>query len=133
MTVYHIVNKQRNVIAAFAQRRECDGYEVDTVEKILAECPVVDHSREIGVCGTNHAHVGALWMTVAEHLVGVFLQYAEQFHLTVEIKFSDLIEKDSSSVGYTETAFTVGHSTGERPFLWPNISLSKRDEDMPQG
>src|SRR5262252_5647927 len=52
-----VVGKQRNVFASFAQRREVDGDDMDTIVEILAKSPLVDGPAQVLVRRRNEAEV----------------------------------------------------------------------------
>src|SRR5271168_2376863 len=59
---------------------------------------------EIAVCGGNHAHVHTQRVAAPYWLKLVFLQDAEQLHLSLQAKLSDFVQKDRATVGKLEAA-----------------------------
>ena len=72
-----MINKQRNVLTAFTQGRQVEVDKVDAVEEVLAERMFHDHCLQVGICGTDHAHISPAGMAVAQHLVGLVLQHPQ--------------------------------------------------------
>ena len=77
-----VVHQQGDVLRTLAQGWQMQVDEVDAIEQILTEGMFAHHGAQVGIGGTHHTHVSTARLTVAQHLIGLVLQHAKQFHLT---------------------------------------------------
>lgn len=105
--------KQRYIVGSFAQWRQGDSYQIDAVEKVLAEGLCRHHCGQVGICGTNGAYIAVEWFRITKHLVGMLLQYPQQLDLTIEVELADFIEEYRAAVGNGKTPLAVGYSPGK--------------------
>ena len=55
--VEKVVDQQRDIFAALAQRRNLDADHVEAVEEIRAKAPLTHHRGEVPVRGRDHSNV----------------------------------------------------------------------------
>ena len=109
-----VVDQQRNVLAALAQRRHDDVNHVEAEEQILAEEALRDQLPEIPVGGRDDAHVGGV-----SHLLGADLlelpglEESQQQPLHARRHLPDLVEEDGAVARHLELAGLVAVRTGE--------------------
>ncbi len=96
--------EQRDVVAAFAQRRQGELDHAQAVIEVLAKLAGAALVVEILVGGGDDAHVDADGLGVAQARDGAFLQRAQQLGLQLERHLVDLVEKDGAAVGELELA-----------------------------
>ncbi len=114
---HDVVDQQRDIFSAVTQWRKRDGDKVNSIEQVFAESFFAYHCRQIGVCGAHDSDIGVALTAVTEHFICVFLKHPQEFHLTVEVKFTDLVKEDGAAVSYRKTALSVCYSTGECSLL----------------
>src|SRR6266516_7798417 len=76
--VDQVFDQDRNVLRAFAERRQADGEDVQPVEQILPERAALHRGLEIAVRGREHAHVHRNRMTAADALDLSLLENPQQ-------------------------------------------------------
>ena len=111
--IEEVLDEQRNVVGALAQRRQPDGNDVQAVEEILAERAVLRHPREVGVGGRDHAHVDARGERLAEPLELALLQDPQQLGLEVRAHGPDLVEEERPLVRLLEASRARADGAGE--------------------
>jgi len=122
-----MIGERQDVRAAFAQRRNRDGENVEAEEKIFAELARGDGSREVGVRDGDEARLDVQRFGAAETLERALLQNAEQFCLRVGRKRGDFVEDDGAGATEFETAEFTVHSAGERAaFVTEELALDER-------
>src|SRR5450830_1067791 len=92
------VGQGQDVFAAFAQRRQVQGDDVEAVQQVFAEAAVAHHVFEIQVGGRKDAYIGAPGDRVAYALVFLVLDKTQQLGLQGEGKIADLVEKQRAAV-----------------------------------
>src|SRR5437762_4343759 len=109
-----VPHQKRNILRAFAKRRDLNRENVEPVIKVAAEGALADEFGKILVRGGDHADIHALRAVAAEALKFLLLQDAQQFRLEVEWEVADFIEKKRAAVGQFKTADFLIHCAGER-------------------
>src|SRR5271166_129116 len=112
-----VVREQRDVLAAFAQRRQFDAEDVEPVEKVGTELTLLDQFFQILVGGGDAAEVYLNDLVAAHARDFALLQHAQQVGLRLESDVADLIEKHGSTFGDFEFAFLAILRAGECAFL----------------
>ena len=87
----------RQVLDALAQRRHADRDDVDAVEEILAEPPVLHRLLEIDVGRDDEPEVGLDRLGAADALDLALLDRAQQLGLQVEAQVADLVEEQRAA------------------------------------
>ena len=108
-----VLDQQRDVLVALAQRRQVDGDHVEPVEEVLAEGALLHGFGQVGVGGGDDAHVGLARLDAAERHELLLLDHPQQLGLRVERDVADLVEEDGAAVGGLEQPLLVGHGAGE--------------------
>jgi hypothetical protein len=109
-----VLEEQRDVVAAVAQRRQRDLEHVDPVEQVLAEPPGRDHGGEVAVRGRDDADVDLAGLGVADAGERALLEHAQHLDLERGRHVADLVEEERAVVGDLEQAGLVGDRAGER-------------------
>ena len=104
---------QRDVFLAFSQGRQVDPDDVESVEEILAETPLLRHGRQITVRRGDDPRIGMHGLRRTDRVEGAVLQHAEKFHLELRAHFADFIEKDRTLVGELEATGARRERSGE--------------------
>ncbi len=101
-----VLDQQRNVFAALAQRRQIEGDYIQAVEKVLAEFPFLHHLPEVNVGGGNDAHVDLDFLHAAQvHKLAV-LQNAQDLGLRVHAHGADFVEEKRAAIGNFKQALS---------------------------
>ena len=109
-----MLDEERDVFAAFAQRRKLHRDDVQAIEEVLAERGVRDHLREIGVRGGDDPDVDLDRVRVADALELPLLQHAQQLCLERRAHRRDLVEKQRALVRLLETTLAGADGARER-------------------
>jgi hypothetical protein len=76
-----MVDQQRDVFRPFTQWRQFNGENAEPIEEVGAKFTIVDHLKEIPMCGADHAHIGVNRGGTAETFELSFLDDAKNFWL----------------------------------------------------
>jgi len=85
------VGRGADLLAAIAERRQFERDDVQAVEEVLAEAAVLDHLRQDGVGGGDHADADALRLRVAQSVDLARLEEAEELGLGLERQVAVLV------------------------------------------
>ena len=112
-----MLDEQRDVIDALAQRRQQDGDDVEPIVEVVAELPFLHHLLEVAVRRGDDAHIDMHRLLAAYAVELLLLEHAQQLDLHVLVHLRDLIEEDRAVVRELELAELALHSPRERPLL----------------
>ena len=112
--VEKVLDEQRDVFLALAQRRQLHGDDVQPVEQVFAELPVGHHARQVAVGRGDDAHVDLGRVRVADALELALLQHAQQLHLQRRAHRPDLVEEERPLVRLLEASLPIADRAGER-------------------
>ena len=102
-----VLDEQRDVLAALAQRRHRDRDDVQPVEQILLELAFADQLPQVAVGRGDDAHVDLDRALGSQRLELALLQHAQQLGLHGRRDDADLVEEDRAAVGEREPALLV--------------------------
>ena len=108
-----VVNQEREVAVAFAERRNQDGDDVDAEVEIFAETALADGVFEILVGCGDQAKIDFASGAAAEALDGTLLENAQEFALEIGIERGDFVEKERPVMGGFNHAGLGGIGAGE--------------------
>ena len=100
--------QQRGVRRTRAQGGHLQADDVEAIEEILAELPLLDHPLEVAVGRGDDPHVDADGLVSAHPLELPLLQKAKQLHLHGRRDLADLVEEQRPVVGLLEPAVAPG-------------------------
>src|SRR5262245_36898018 len=109
-----VVDEQREVVLALAQRRQRDLDHVEPVVEVFAEARRRDFLLEASVGRRDDAHVGPLVLRASDPPERLLLDHAQQLDLERERDVADLVEEQRALVGELEEALLVVERPGER-------------------
>src|SRR4030067_385291 len=89
-----VLDQQRDVVAALAQRRDDEREHVEAVVEILAKRALLHHALERAVGGRDHAPLPLDVRGPADAAEGAALERAEQLHLQLGGDLGALVEGD---------------------------------------
>src|SRR3984957_6730467 len=102
-------SEYRNVVPAFAQRRDLQGKNAQPVVQVRAEPPLTDEAIEVVIGGGNDAHLGVTCAVTTDRLKLAVLQHAEQLGLHFWRQIADLVEKKGTAVRQLKAPDSIGH------------------------
>src|ERR1700691_592312 len=108
-----MVDQQRDVFRPFTQWRQFNGENAEPIEEVGAKFTIVDHLKEIPMCGADHAHIGMNRGSTAETFELSFLDDAKNFWLQLERKVADLVQKQCPPVSPLKPSNTARDRAGE--------------------
>src|SRR5262249_51963993 len=103
--------------AAFAERRHVDLHDVDSVEEVFAEAPLVDFVFEDAVRRSDEARVERDLAVRPDRAHFALLQRAKQLRLHLERQLADLVEEQRSTVRLHEETIALRLGVRERAAL----------------
>ena len=95
-------DERHDVLAMFAQGRNVDPDDVETIEQILAEPLVPDHLLDVRVRGGHDAHVHLGGSRLADGLDFLVLDQSQQLGLDVCVELADLVQEYGAGRGRCE-------------------------------
>ncbi len=99
-----MLDQERDVLAAFGQRRHANGNDVQAMEKVLAEAPFGNLAPQIARRRRQHAHIDAHRRSAADALEGLVDKDAQDLALRFERHVRDFIEEERSAMRALEHA-----------------------------
>src|SRR5580704_108749 len=112
-----MVGQPRDVLATLAERRDVNRQHVQSIEEIGAQATIRDVALEVAIRGRDEANVDANRARCADAFDLLFLQRAQELHLTLERQLADLIEEQRRAVGRLEPSHASLHGARERAAL----------------
>src|SRR5262245_44735746 len=112
-----MADEHRDILPPLAQRRQCEGEDVQPVVEVGTERARVDLPAEVTVGGGDHPHVGAQAARAAGALELALLEHPQQLCLGLERQFADLVEQQRAAVRELEAPAPLLGGTGEGALL----------------
>ena len=111
-----MIDEQQKIIAAFAQRRQVDGEDVEPKIEVLAKLRLFEELLKIGVGGGDEANIGGDGVIAADAFELLLLDQAQNFRLGERRHFTDFVEKNRAAVALLEfaDAFAIGAGEARR-------------------
>src|SRR6185312_3533406 len=110
-------DEHRDVVRAFAERRQIDAENVQAIKQVGAEASLFHELAERLVRGGDDAHVDADRYGAADAHELALLEHAEQLDLGGRGDFSDLVEEERAGVRQLEPTEPPLGGAGERALL----------------
>src|SRR5215510_11426060 len=114
-----VVDEQGNVIGSFTERRNSDGENIQSIEKILAKRASRDGLFQVAVGRSDDAYVNRDRLDAANALNFPFLEDAEQCNLGFSRQISDLVEENRASISRLKPSHALLECSGEGAFFMP--------------
>ena len=125
-----IIDQQRDVLGAFAQRRQTDPHDVEPVKQILAKLPGGDRLFEPLVRRGNDANIHRDRIIAADALDGAVLQHTQNLGLRRQRHVADLVEEQRALVALLKLADALRAGPGERAlFVAEQLALEQALRD----
>jgi hypothetical protein len=112
-----MLDQQRHVLAALAERRQVDREDGEAIEEILAETLGRNGFVDVAVSGGDYAGVDRDLAAAADALHRTLLDHAQQLHLHVGRHVADLVEEKRAAVRIFEAPALLADGAGERAFF----------------
>ncbi len=106
-----------NVLRPFAERRDADRHDAQTIVEIFSEAARGDEFVEAAIGGGDDSGGDLDRLLTTDSLKLAVLQHAEQLRLRGFVQISDFVEKDRATVGQLELAASERRRTRERALL----------------
>jgi hypothetical protein len=108
-----ILDQQRDIRAALAQRRDRNWHHLLAIEQILAEGSLLDAGDEIGIARRDHARVNLARAVGAHRAHDPVLEHAQELGLKLQRHLANLVEEDRSAVSRAEEPVARPRRAGE--------------------
>ncbi len=112
-----MLGEQRDVVAAFAQRRQVQAHDIEAVQQVGAEFAAFGFRVEVLVGRGDHAHVDADQLAAADAVELAVGEHAQQARLQRQRHVADLVEEQRAAIGLLEAAGVAARGAGERAGL----------------
>ena len=110
---HEVARQDGYVFAAFAQRRNKEGDDIEPIEQIFAKAAGADFALQVLVGRRDHADIDPDAGGRADRLKALFLDGAQHFGLGLERHVADFVEKQRAAVGQFKFAFLGLAGAGE--------------------
>jgi hypothetical protein len=110
-----VARQQEDVALALAQRRHDEPVVGQAVEEISAEAAVLHAPAEVHVRGAQDPHVGPPCRGLAEPLVLLLLQEAQQPHLRERGHVCHFVDEERAALGLGDVAVAGAERAREGP------------------
>jgi hypothetical protein len=117
--VDEVLDQERDVFLALAERRKLELHHLDAVVEVLSECSALHHGCEVAVGRRDDPHVGVFRSRGAERLELPLLEHAQEANLESRAHLADLIEEESPASRQGEAARLFSGRARERAGLVP--------------
>src|ERR1019366_3444472 len=94
-----VLDEQRNIFTALAQRGQIHRNYVETVEQIFAEAAFANHLAKIHVGGGDDADVHLHFLSAAQVHELAILQHAQNLGLRVHAHGANFVEEERAAIG----------------------------------
>ena len=101
---HEVLDEQRHVVLALAQRRHAHAHHGEPVVEILAERAAIDLAHEVAIGRGDDAHVDGDDLRAADAADLALLERAQQLRLQLERQLADLVEEQRAAVRLFEAA-----------------------------
>ena len=119
-----VADERRNLVAALAQRRDAQADDVQPVEQVLAEAPVLHLLLDVGVGRGDDADVDGERGGFADRADFAVLEEAEELGLQVQAELADLVEEERAVPRGADEARMVAVGARERaPAMAEQLAL----------
>ena len=113
-----VLGQEWDVFGTFPQRGHHQIHHVQPIEQIFAKPPGPNLRFERSVRGRNQTDIGAALARLAEPLVGLIVEEAEQTGLCIGGELADFVEEQRPTLGFMDLPRHIRDRSGERaPFV----------------
>jgi hypothetical protein len=93
-----VIYKQRNIICSFAQRRELDRKNIQSIVQIHAEPSFTYHLLKILVCRRHYAHIDSSCLRTPKPFDFLLLNRTQELGLEFERQFANFVEQKRAAI-----------------------------------
>ena len=130
--VQEMIDEQRDVLLALAQRRQRDAENIQAVVKVGAEGSLFDQRRQILVGGGDGAEIHFDRLVAAHARDLLFLEDAQQVGLSFQADVGNLVEKNRAPFGDFKLALLAVLRAGEGALFVPEeLAFQQRFRQRP--
>src|SRR5258708_17849633 len=116
-TINEEFDQHRDVLLAFAQRRNLNRKHVEAIEEVAAKCAGSNSILQVTIGGSNHPHISSNEPIAPDPLKFTLLQNPQKGNLSLHRKVTDLIQEDRAPIRQFEAAQAPLLCPGERPLF----------------
>src|ERR1700739_1509794 len=106
-------HQKRNILPAFAEGRQYDGKDIQTIVKIAAVPIACNHFAQIAMGGGHQTNINPMSLAAAQTFELFFLKDPQQLWLQSQWNITDFIEEKSSRIGHSNPANFLREGAGE--------------------
>src|SRR5262245_57955348 len=99
-----MIDEERDILTAVAQRRHMDWYHIQTIKQIITEGVFGHHLPELLIRCSDNPYIRANGFTTPHPLKFTLLEHAQQFGLQIEAQTPHLVEKQCPRMRQLEFA-----------------------------
>jgi hypothetical protein len=114
---HEMLDQQRQIALAIAQRRQLDGHHKQPVVEVLAEFALLHHLLQIAVGGRDQTHIRLHRLLPAHPLKFTLLEHAQNLHLGGRLDLADFIQEQRAAVRQLKTPAPPLRGPGEGALL----------------
>ncbi len=92
-------NQQGDIFRPFPQRRHVYRKNIQAIEKVSAEYPLLHHGGQVPVSGGDQPRAGPEGARVSQALKLPLLQHSQKLGLRFQRDFTDFVKENGSPVG----------------------------------
>ena len=111
-----MVGKQGHILQTVAQGWQGDSEDIETVEEIFAQRPLLYGAADSLVGGGNDADIDRYTAVAPEALDHIFLQDPQQFCLQGRAQLSHLVQKNGPTIRHRKFAHPLAVGPSKRAF-----------------
>ena len=111
--IEEMLDQQRDILAALAQRGQVDHEDVQAVEKVEPEPAVGHFGLDVAMGGGDDSQIDLPPVQRAHRAQFLLLDQPQQLDLHFERQIADFVEKGGAAVGHLHQALLVVHGSAE--------------------
>ena len=108
-----VIDQARNVLLPIAERRKLDRHDIETIEQVVSEAPLLDQLCEVSMGRSDDSDVNLYGFGTSNLLKFTFFQYFQDFHLKVRAHVTDFVQKYGTAMGELKLSGFGYGGTGE--------------------
>src|SRR5512145_600581 len=122
------MRRQRgNILFSFPKRRQENGDDIQTEEKVFTKHAVADGFFQVAVGGRDNPDIEFPYFRVADTACFSLLKKTQEFDLNRQRDFSDFIQEKRSAVGgFDQTRMILNRSGKGSPYMTEQLRFQQR-------
>lgn len=114
-----MIRQKWDVGATFAQRRQEERHDAESVEQVRAKAASGDFFAKRTVRGGDDTNVHGLSVGAAHRLDLPLLKDTQELRLNIERQLAHLVQEERATISRTKMTWSITMRTGERAFDMP--------------